>query len=586
MEDDIIIKINQAIKEDYYKNNYPNDGQRFVAWYLRNIHNLDIVETKECITDGPGDKQIDAVYIDNQDGIIYIIQGKFYSGNTVDAEPLREVLSSWIQIKNLESLQENANDKLKVKIKEISQAIEDDYSICFELITTATLTKAAYNDFITFQKELSEDEDLSANIYLVDKETLQLKYDEALNRNRPYINFDFQVDKDKCMEIDLSGTKAVIAAIPLKECIQIPGIHDGSLFRKNVRQSLGTSNKVNKEIAKTLKNNSEDFFLLHNGITAICSKITLEGNTLSTKELNVVNGCQSLSTIYSCSESVKNSNGGYVMFRFYEIDNVNKADKISISTNSQSAVKPRDLRSNDKAVLSMKKSYEQKYTDGYFITKRGEEVNTAKYNTNHIINLTDLGKELIAWHSQRPTISYSETKIFDKYFTQLFYKDYAPEKMQALNEMYKAVIAKWNSNNPMNLNPALLAMKAYAPYHQLYAISIYFCEINKMPELVPNPSKALELLNYNNLLDKIIDMAGNSLNMAFENASAEATDAKKIFSPQNWIKAKASLKNIREAVRNQMGALKFIEGGNDFFNNISQRLKMETTDFENRWTAD
>ncbi len=38
-----------------------------------------------------GDKQIDAIYIDNQSSTIYIIQGKFYGGDTVDAEPLREV---------------------------------------------------------------------------------------------------------------------------------------------------------------------------------------------------------------------------------------------------------------------------------------------------------------------------------------------------------------------------------------------------------------------------------------------------------------------------------------------------------------
>lgn len=284
MEENLKQKIMEEIKDDYYRKNYANDGQRFIAWYLRNIHNLDIVEAKECITDGAGDKQIDAVYIDNQDSIVYIIQGKFYSAQTVDAEPLREVLSSWIQIKNLPALQEAANDKLKVKINAIEEALLDDYSICFELITTASLTEAAEKDFLTFQKELNDNEDLSASIYLVDKETLQFKYEEALNKNRPYINYDFHIDKDKYMELDLDGTKAVIAAIPLKECVKIPGIYNGSLFRKNVRQSLGNSNKVNKEIAKTLKNNIQDFFLLHNGITAICSKITLENEVLSIKE--------------------------------------------------------------------------------------------------------------------------------------------------------------------------------------------------------------------------------------------------------------------------------------------------------------
>lgn len=104
-----------------------------------------------------------------------------------------------------------------------------------------------------------------------------------------------------------------------------------------------------------------------------------------------------------------------IMFRFYEISDAERADNISTSTNSQSAVKARDLRSNDKAVLAMKKAYEQFYPDGYFVTKRGEKVDNGRYNTAHIVNLTDLGKQLIAWHSQRPNLSYGETKIFDKY---------------------------------------------------------------------------------------------------------------------------------------------------------------------------
>lgn len=547
---------------------------------------MDTIEAKDCITDGAGDKQIDAVYIDNQSSMIYIIQGKFYSGDTVNAEPLREVLSSWVQIKDLQKLQDAANEKLKVKINELAAAMEDDYEICFELITTSELTEDAKKDLAAFQKELAESDNLSANLVLVDNDSLKFKYDEAINRNRPYINHEFKVENGKYMELDLSGTKAVIVALPLKECIKIPGIKDGSLFRKNVRQSLGTSNKVNKGIAKTLKNDAKDFFFLHNGITAICSKINIDKDILSVKELNVVNGCQSLSTIYSCSESVRNNNDGYIMFRFYEISDSENADRISNCTNSQSAVKARDLRSNDKAVLLMKKAYEQCYTDGYFVTKRGETADPAKYNTNHIVNLTDLGKQLIAWHSQRPTISYSETKIFDKYFNQLFYKDYAPEKMQALNELYKAVIQKWTSDNPMGLNESLLAMKSYAPHHHLYAISAIVSEVNKMAEGVPDPAKVLKLLKDNGIEDTVVDMAGSCLNMAFENASTEATDNNRIFSPQNWIKAKGSLKDIRNAIRNQLATFKMVPGGKDILDNLNKNLKLSAEDFEARWTAD
>lgn len=388
------------------------------------------------------------------------------------------------------------------------------------------------------------------------------------------------------MSLTIAGTKAIVAAIPLKECIKIPGIKDGSLFRKNVRQSLGTSNKVNKGIANTLKKDAENFFFFHNGITAICSKFQLLDNILSVKELNVVNGCQSLSTVYSCSETVKNTSDSYIMFRFYEISDSEKADKISTSTNSQSAVKARDLRSNDKAVLSIKRAYEQKYTDGYFITKRGEIIDEVKYNSQHIVNLTDLGKQLMAWHSQRPTMSYSETRIFDVYFNQLFYKDYSPEKIQALNEMYKAVISKWIPDNPMGINDAMLAMKSYAPHHHLYTISVLLSEINKMPDSVPDPAIAYQKLVDSSMLDDIIEMAGNCLNMAFENASAEARDNNKIFSAQNWSKSKTSLKNIKDAVRTQLGALKMLPGGKDMLNKLNNALKMNPENFERRWSAD
>ena len=325
---------------------------------------------------------------------------------------------------------------------------------------------------------------------------------------------------------------------------------------------------------------------MHTGITAISSQLSFDGDTLNIKELNVVNGCQSLSTIFSCSESVRNAIDAYVMFRFYEISDAEHADRISISTNSQSAVKARDLRSNDKAVLAMKKAYEQYYTDGYFITKRGEQPNAAKYNTTHTVNLSDLGKQLIAWHSQRPTISYSETKIFDKYFDQLFHKDYAPQKVQALHDLFTAVEEKWNKDKPMGLNDALLAMKAYAPYHHLYAISVIICELNKMPESVPDPAATYDLLKKADLLDGVIDMAGNCLNSAFETASAEANENGRIFSPQNWVKAKGSLKDIRSATRNNLNGMKMYPQGKQQLQILQEKLSLDKEMFEARWTAD
>ena len=581
-------KILEEIKESFYQQNFSNNGQRFVAWYLRNIHLRDMNETKDDITDGADDKQIDAIYIDDNQQTIYVMQGKFIGNGSVDAEPLREVLSSWIQLRDLVRLQEVGNSKLKRKLLEVAKAIEDDYEIEFELVTTGQFTDAAKDDLASFQTqlvELGENNDFYAAIKVIDSDELKRRYDMALERDNPIINHSFDLSKCEVMEIEISGNKVVIATVPLSECIKMPGIKDGTLFQKNVRQSLGLSNRVNKGIKSTIYSKQhKNFFFYHNGITAICNKLVIDGSRLQLHGLSIVNGCQSLTTILNCSERVKQLDSTYVLFRFYEIPHREKGDKISINTNSQSAVKPRDLRSNDKRVLNIKRLFEQKYPNGHFITKRGE-VAPADKDKNYVLDLVDFGKHLISWHSQRPNIAYSETKIFDKYFEQLFKKDYPPEKAQALNMWMGKVGERWTKDNPLGLNESLLAMRAYAPYHHLYAISVCFGISNSMPtESVPNPFIAYQRAGENNLISQIVDLAGRSLNFALESAANQPQPNNRVFSPQNWIKTKSCLAGIRAAVSQSLNMLPMMDA--KLAGKIKNGLKMEKDDFEARWSAD
>lgn len=107
-----------------------------------------------------------------------------------------------------------------------------------------------------------------------------------------------------------------------------------------------------------------------------------------------------------------------------------------------------------------------------------------------------------------------------------------------------------------------------------------------MPESVPNPAVAIEKLKNSGMLDYVVEMAGTCLNTALENASAEASNDNKIFSPQNWIKAKASLKDTRSAIRTFLQSLKYLPGGVEVVKNLSDGLAMDKEDFESRWTAD
>jgi len=550
----IVDIIRNEIEQKYYQQNFANDGQRFVAWYLRNILLLDQRQAKDAVTDGANDKQIDAVYIDEDEQKIYIIQGKYYLGDTIDATPVREVVSSWSQFKNLSKLQENANEKLKAKIAEISVALDDDsYCVCFELITTSMFTESAQQDIDAFQTSLSEDDDpdINAQFAVIDKQGLEDLYNRVLEQTNPTLNHPIELEKDKYLLTEISSTKVLLAAVPLKECIKMPGIKDGSLFQKNVRQSLGINNSVNKKIKNTINNPDKcrDFFFFHNGITAICNKLEELGNgSFIFYGLNVVNGCQSLNTILSCSENVKKREDAYILFRFYEIPQRDRADSISTNTNTQSTVKARDLRSNSKQVLKLKKAYEQQYPNGFFATKRGETVPADK-DKSYVIELSNLGKQLTAWYMQRPNLSYGETKIFDKFFNTLFKNEYSPSDVYALSFWWNKIIEAWTPENPLGLNDNILTMKAYAPYHLLYAISAICAKCNNQSG-VPAPSECLKMASKNDIVDTLVQLSASCMNNAIDSEAAKCLDEKKTFIPQNWVKSKASINAINTAIIN------------------------------------
>lgn len=551
---DIIDKIQQEIRQDFYKNNFSNDGQRFVAWYLRNVFMLDKNGAKDAITDGSNDKQIDAVFIDEDNQKIYIIQSKFYTGSSIGSAPVREMQSVWRQFSDINKMQENANEKLKIKLAEVATALEEDsYSICLLLLTTSNFSDEAKKDIAFFQKDISENEEESKYDFefnALDRQGVTDNYLRAIEQSNPSLSYNMTLKEGKYMITEIGSTTVLIAAVPLSECVKLPGIKDGSLFQKNVRQSLGITNSVNKKIKKTIYSEKcNEFFFFHNGITAICNKMELQNDgSIKFIGLNVVNGCQSLNTILSCSEKVKSEPDAYVLFRFYEIPQRDRADSISINTNTQSAVKARDLRSNDKRVLRMKRVFEQRYAEGYFATKRGETA-PAEKNKEYVVDLASLGKQLTAWYMQRPNLSYGETKIFDKFFNTLFKKEYSPEDVYALSFWMKKIMESWTDDNPLGLNDVILTMKAYAPYHLLYAISMIYSKANNQSS-VPSPAETLTLAQNAEKIDELIQLAAACLNNAIELDTDNAQNNGKTFIPQNWIKNKSSIQAINSAIIN------------------------------------
>jgi hypothetical protein len=574
-------RIQRDIEADkYYEQQFSNDGERFLAWYLRNVFLRTREQARAEVTDGANDKQIDAVVIDDEQRRIVVLQGKFYGTTVVDAGPLQEILAAWAQIKNLPKLEDSANDRLRMKLMEIDEALKEDYEIEFELVTTGKLTAAAEADLASFQETLATFDHPSCSLILVDEATLAVRLAEAESRELPELRHKVQLQAGKYLPLQMAGYKTIVAALPVAECLKLPGVKDGRLFRRNVRQSLG-QNKVNKGLKATLTGDQAPyFFLYHNGITALCRELTLDPAThvVDLKDLAVVNGCQSLTTMLQNALKVKNAADAHVMFRFYEIPQRDVADRISTFTNSQSAVKPRDLRSNDKRILSLKRAFEQTYADGYLITKRGE-VAPADRDQERVVDAAALAKGFVSWHGQRPNIAFNDNKLFDKYFEQLFHADYPPADVLALHRWMTAIETVWKGG-ALGLNEELLSVPAYSRSHLLFAVSALVTRVShQQNDMVPRPSATVGLLEQ---VNAYLGVAASCFNTALEAALNEAKEKGKILSPGNWLKSKDSVLKLQTAITFWISMTGGIPGAAD----LKKRLVLPPDRFSARWSAE
>lgn len=478
-------------------------------------------------------------------------------------------------------LQKDCNEKLKQKLEAVRRALDDEYRVDFELLTTGVLTDAAKADLKAFTEKLDESDDFAAGLQVIDTPTLELRLAEAEAQELPSLDHTMTIDPGNTLITKLGSAQTILTVLPLKECLKIPGITDGRLFRKNVRQSLGTSSKVNRALKNTIMNGDRvrEFFFYHNGVTALCDSVTVaeDKKTLQVKGISVVNGCQSLSTIFSVSERVRSPEAAdaRILFRLYEIPDRALGDRISINTNSQTAVKPRDLRSNDKVMVGLKRAFEVQYPNGCFLTKRGEE-RPADRDAKKTVDAAVLAKMLMAWHCQRPNVSYNEKRLFDEHYKTLFRTGYDPKSILALQSWLNAIEESWPN---LALNDVLKAGKTYVKYHLLFAVSAIISQANKQPTLVVEPSATLQASQHAN---EILPLAATCLENALQSALQQAQMSNKVFSPQNWLKTVGAVQGETLVAGTLAGMLTTLPNGK----NLLDLMTAPGAAFTSRWSAE
>jgi hypothetical protein len=152
---------------------------------------------------------------------------------------------------------------------------------------------------------------------------------------------------------------------------------NNELFEKNVRLFLGTGKEVNRRIIETITGNQSVWFgFMNNGVSITAD--TLDVNLPPSKQkvrvrlrgMQIINGCQTVNALYHAkyAPELKDRFQGNssVLVRIYQIAPQNKPflDALIIATNSQNAIRPEDLLSNDSIQKTLQQIYHE-YNVGY-----------------------------------------------------------------------------------------------------------------------------------------------------------------------------------------------------------------------------
>lgn len=131
--------------------------------------------------------------------------------------------------------------------------------------------------------------------------------------------------------------------------------HRTDLLQQNVRVFLSAKRKANKEMINTLRNEPEKFFFYNNGLSITCAKVQIEDDYIvAIKDIQIVNGGQTTATIHYAKKKFGDIDLSKVrvQVRLIEIEDKTTYDdtvnKISVASNTQSAVSPSDFMSNAK----------------------------------------------------------------------------------------------------------------------------------------------------------------------------------------------------------------------------------------------
>lgn len=226
-----------------------------------------------------------------------------------------------------------------------------------------------------------------------------------------------------------------VALVPATELVELPGIEDLSLFDRNVRLSEGRT-RINRELGETIDNEAEHslFPAYHNGLTMLTHELSVEASSLTLDGVTVVNGCQSLLTLYGKRNEI--SNALRLLVKVVQVERqTDLADKITYRSNNQNPVDIRDQRSTDVIQRDLQAQVAETYGDYLFYSIRQGETTEAPETLSN----QTAAQFLMAIYLEEPWNAVRKVRLFDHDYRRIFGRDVDAHRLFLIHNVQKVV---------------------------------------------------------------------------------------------------------------------------------------------------
>ncbi|RED51775.1 AIPR family protein [Cohnella phaseoli] len=324
------------------------------AYSLQHCAQIESTLAARTITDGSEDNGIDAIYYDERNKVLYLVQSKWIHNGR--GEPESGDVKKFVDgVKDLFDLSfDRFNEKVR-RVEEIITRAVCDSKTTYQLILCYTgSNELSDHSRRTLYDFLDEINDTSELVYLNILHQRALHSSLAAGLSGEPIDLTISIKSwGRVQEPRL----AYYGQVNGLEVAKWWDDYRSRLFNKNIRGILGDTD-VNEEIRKTIENEPDKFWYYNNGVTMVCKnaeKTMLGGadrdvGQFVCEDISIVNGAQTVGTIGKYGEKTKiNLDQVYIPIRIISTGESEDdfGEQITKSNNKQNKIDSRDFVSLD-----------------------------------------------------------------------------------------------------------------------------------------------------------------------------------------------------------------------------------------------